>query len=246
MVMSMKKAFLPFSLQVIALFLLIISSYASARPTIKVSTFNAPFATVIKAVVREAYNRIGYDINVLHLPGERALKLSNIGAVEAELYRIAAINKIYPNLSRIPVPIFNFEVRAFSKKTNFEPDGWNSLEPYRLAALTGVKITEKNTEGMNRELVNDLHHMFTLLDSERVDLAITTRVAGNITMREMKLDNIKMLDPPVFTFPVFHFVHKSQQQLIPMLTESLTQMQNEGLIKKIINDQLHVIYSNIK
>jgi polar amino acid transport system substrate-binding protein len=219
---------------------------ALAQQTIQVSTFNSPFSAVMREVMLEAYRRAEISVQVTHYPGNRALKMSSTGAADAELYRIGAINKIYPDLIKIPVPLYFFEIRAFSKNFDFKPDGWKSLQDYKVGVLNGVKVTEKNTEGMQRESVNNLQHMFALLESERIDLALTTNVAGNITMNELNFKHIKMLTPPVYSFPVFHFVHKSNSQLVPIISTTLTEMSNQGIINRIITTELEKIYNGIE
>lgn len=219
---------------------------AFAKETIQITTFNTPFSTVIKAIVDEAYRRIGYSTQVLHLPGARALKLSGSGAVSAELYRIAAINKTYPDLVQVAVPLFNFEIRAFSKGLNFSPNSWQSLKPYKIGIMNGVKITEAHTAKMQRSIINSLHEMFTLLDNDRIDIALTTRMAGLITQKELKLDNIKMHSPAIYSFPAFHFVHKSQKHLIPLLQNALKKMAEQGQLQQIIDHELASIYNSVR
>ncbi len=219
---------------------------AIAQQTIKVATFSSPFSTVMREVMLEAYKRIDIDAQIIHLPGKRAIKLSSMGAVDAELYRMGAINKTYPDLIKVPVPLYLFEIRAFSKNFDFKPDGWQSLQNYKLGVLSGVKITAKNTEGMQKEAVNSVRHMFALLNNERIYLVLTTNIAGSIAIRELKLNNIKSLEPAVYSFPVYHFVHKNKRQLVPKLTAALTKMSNQGIINQIITTQLAVIYNGIE
>ncbi len=245
MVVKMRSVIFSFN-AIAALMLLLMSTLINAQQVIQVATFNVPFATVIREVMLEAYQRADIKAKVMYYPGNRALKMSSTGATDAELYRISSIDKLYPDLVKIPVPLYLFEIRAFSKNVDFKPDGWESMKGYKLGVINGVKITEKLTEGLQVEAVNDLQHMFALLESERIDLALTTRVAGNISLKELNFKHIKALDPPVYSFPVFHFVHKSNSYLVPILTDVLTQMSNQGRIQEIITARLEIIYNAIE
>ncbi len=241
----MKNGLLSFT-PFLALLLILMPTSAISQQTIKVATFNSPFSTVMREVMLEAYKRIDIDAQILHLPGKRALKLSSMGAVDAELYRMGFINETSPDLIKVPVPLYLFEIRAFSKNFDFKPDGWQSLQNYKVGVVSGVKITARNTEGMQKEAVNSVRHMFALLQNERIDIALTTNIAGSIAMKELKLNSIKALEPAVHSFPVYHFVHKNKRELVPKLTAALTQMKNQGVINQIITRELETIYNGIE
>ncbi len=226
--------------------LLSFSSLAVAKSNLKITTFDTPYSDVMTRIVREAYKLIGREIDVAMLPGSRAIKLSGLGAVDGELYRIGAISNGYPDLVRVDVAIANLEVRAFSHSLDFSTNGWNSLKPYRLAVMQGVKITDMHTQDMQRVMVNNFHQLFHLLSNERVDLVITTNIAGRIAIKELHLKNIKMLSPAVHNFKVYHFVHKKNRELVPLLTAALTKMKKQGRIDQIFNEEMKNVLRKYK
>ncbi len=226
----------------VSLFLLLsFSQLTAAKSNLKITTFDTPYSKILIRIVREAYSLIGREIDVAMLPGSRAIKLSGLGAVDGELYRIGAINHGYPDLVRVNVPIANLEVRAFSHSLDFPTNGWNSLKPYRLAMMQGVKITDMHTKNMQRVMVNNFHQLFSLLSKGRVDLVISTNIAGRIAIKELHLQNIKMLSPAVQSFKVYHFVHKKNRELVPLLTAALTKMKKQGRIDQIFNEEMRFV-----
>lgn len=55
--------------------------------------------TVISEVItRKAYKRIGIDVEILKVPGERALRMANSGKADGEVQRIDGISANYHNL----------------------------------------------------------------------------------------------------------------------------------------------------
>jgi hypothetical protein len=230
-----------------ALFLLIsFSPLIAAKSNLKITTFDTPYSTVMTRIIREAYKLIGREIDVAMLPGSRAIKLSGLGAVDGELYRIGEISNTYPDLVRVNVVIANLEVRAFSHTLDFIINGWSSLKPYRLAVMQGVKVTDMHTQNMQRVMVNNFHQLFNLLSNERVDLVITTNIAGRIAIKEMHLKNIKMLSPAIHNFKVYHFVHKKNRELVPLLTAALTKMKKQGRIDQIFNEEMEHVLTKYK
>lgn len=75
------------------------------------------------AVVKEAYKRIGYDMDIQWLTGKKALEKSNSGENDGELQRIDGISRKFPNLIQVPIPINFLQGSAFTVIVN-------SLAPY--------------------------------------------------------------------------------------------------------------------
>jgi len=84
---------------------------------------------ICKLVLEEAYAQLDIKVEIIPLPGERALRTSNAGKVDGELFRIANIQKRYQNLVVVPTPINVLQGIAFSKKFHPPIQGWESLKP---------------------------------------------------------------------------------------------------------------------
>jgi len=91
-----------------------------------------PAAIIAERILREAYRRIGRELEVKAMPGERSLLSANSGDTDGELYRRAGIDKAYPNLLMVPVALQQYEIVVFSKLRQFDVRGWESLRPYKL------------------------------------------------------------------------------------------------------------------
>ena len=216
---------------------LILSSQAHANEQLVFSTADSALTPVNKRIVTEAYKRIGFKIQVERLPAARALRISNKGDVDGELFRIADIVSDYPNLRMIPIPIYILEVRVFSKDVEFSVNGWESLKPYNIGIIRGVKHAELGTKGMNRHISVNYNHLFQMLDKKRVDIVVAARLSGLESLAKLNLKEIKMLDHPVATIPIYHFLHKKHERLIPKLTEVLRRMEKEGTLQKIRHEE---------
>jgi polar amino acid transport system substrate-binding protein len=67
-----------------------------------------------KKIVSSIYKRLGYDVIVNQYPAKRALKMSNSGAVDGELFRIKGMQRFYPNLRIVPTAIDTIKAQALS------------------------------------------------------------------------------------------------------------------------------------
>ena len=159
-----------------------------AQEKLKFSTMSGSMTADITAnIIKEAYKRIGIGAEIIKVPAERALSLSNSGQVDGEVFRIAGIDKKYTNLIQISVPIFIADNYLFTKHLDFTVKGWESLKPYKVGIRRGVKFAEEGTKEMDRQIVNDYHSLFTILDKlefrQRIPNVNTTGSKNHLSKR---------------------------------------------------------------
>lgn len=180
-------------------------------------------------IIREAFRRIGHQIKILHLPSERALVNANKGIDDGNFVRIAGLEKIYPNLVRVPESITAFEFAAFAKDPSIRIRDWDSLEPYNVGIITGWKILEANIVG-TRSLtkVSDPTALFKLLAGDSVDLVVFDRRQGNAFLRNHGLSGIMPLTPLLARQEMYLYLNRSHTALVPKLAEALRKMKRDG------------------
>lgn len=208
---------------------------AQEAATMQISTLSEidPATTIAERVLHEAYRRLGMSMVVVKVPGERSLFSADHGQVDGELYRKLGMERDYPNLRIVPVPLLTYEIVIFTLGTTFVVNGWDSLRPFSIGFVKGIKIIEQNTQGMKLEPTTTMRQAFLKMTLMRSDIVVANRHSGVFVLKEMKLSDVKVLEPPLATFPVFHYLHKKHEALIPKLTTVLQQMQKEKTIEKI-------------
>lgn len=208
---------------------------AQALPAMNVSTLagDDPAATVAELILREAYRRLGRKLAVHQLPGERSLVYANEGKMDGELYRKLGIDREYPNLLIVPVPLLTFELVIFTRGTSFVVNGWDSLRPYTMGFVRGNKIAQENTKGMRVEQVPTMQLAFEKMMMGRTDLVLAHRASGMAVVRSQKLEGVTVLEPPLSSFPAYHYVNRKHEALVPELTRVLRQMQADRTIERI-------------
>ncbi|MBB3118635.1 substrate-binding periplasmic protein [Pseudoduganella violacea] len=210
-------------------------SASGASKTMRVSTLLEidPATDIAEQVLREAYRRLGMNLDVVRLPAERALVSANDGMMDGELYRKIGIERDYPNLLIVPVPLLTYEIVIFTLGTSFVVNGWESLRPFTIGFIRGIKIVEQNTQGMHIEPVATMMQALQKMTMGRTDVVVGNRVSGLAMARTLKMADIRVLQPPLATFPVFHYLHKKHEALIPKLSAALQQMQKDKVIERI-------------
>jgi len=202
---------------------------------INVSTLvgNDRATAIAEHILREAYRRIGMTLVVHKLPGERTLVYANEGKMDGELYRKIGMEREYPNLVIVPVPLQTYEIVIFSRGTSFVVGGWESLRPYTLGFVRGIKIVQENTKGMRVEAVPTMPQAFEKMMMGRTDLVLGNRASGHAVIRSLSLEGVTVLEPPLASFPVYHYVNKKHEALVPELTRVLRQMEADKTIERI-------------
>ena len=193
-------------------------------------------------VLKEAYQKLGIEVVMKPLPGERALRTSNSGKVDGEVFRIANVQKRYKNLIPVPTSINVLQGMVFSHDKNVTVNGWQSLATYKIGGQVGIKFVERGTKGMNRIMVDTNEQLFKMLNAKRIDLAIAAHINGAKTISQLKLQSINILQPPVIEHKLYHYLHKKHAALVPKIDSVLTEMQRTGRIQQIRQDFLNSLW----
>ena len=192
-----------------------------------------PATRVAEQVMTEAYRRLGMQMVVHRVPGERSLRSANSGDMDGELYRKLGMEREYANLLIVPVALLTYEIVIFTLGTSFAVHGWESLRPYTIGHVKSIKIVEQNTQGMRVEVASTLRQAFLKMALGRSDLVVANHASGLAVLKELNMPDVKVLMPALATFPVFHYLNKKHAALVPQLTAVLRQMQKDKTIETI-------------
>lgn len=183
-------------------------------------------------VLKEAYAKCDVALEFKDLPAERALVSANNGVTDGEFIRVADLEREYPNLIMIPVPVAYEDIVIYTKNVEFAVEGWHSLSPYRIGFIRGFKLAEINTKGMNVESVGTIKRAFLKLDAGRNDVVVDLRSAQCV-LKDLNLSTIKALEPPLMRMVQYHYLHKRHKALAYKLEAIMTYMKQEGELKAI-------------
>lgn len=189
---------------------------------------------IAEAVLTEAYRRIGYKVEFVPLPGLRALEWANEGVTGGDVARIQGTELKYPNLIPVNVPVIRFEGVAFAKTHIRDIASWEDLRGLRIGIVRGIRYAVIGTEGMEPLKANDMTHLFTLLDRDRIHVAVAVRTAGLIEIkRHFSNSNIRIIGKPLHVSPLYHFLNERYRDLAGRLTSVLTEMTESGDMEQL-------------
>jgi polar amino acid transport system substrate-binding protein len=190
-------------------------------------------------VAAEALRRIGYRLETVQLPAERGLTNSNAGVDDGEMSRIAGLERLYPNLIRVPEKIMDWEFNAFTNKSIHINGKWSDLSPYAVAYINGWKILEKNVpDEAEITRVQNPRQLFALLHKERTDFIIYERWGGLNIIQKQKFDEMRIIMPPLAVKDMYIYLHKKHEKLVPQVARALYEMKQDGAYQRIHNQTL--------
>jgi len=199
------------------------------------STESSAASSFALPILTEAYKRLGIEFTVTKYPAKRSLISANLGKSDGEIHRISGLQKEFPNLIEIKVPIVKLEWMLYSKNYNFKVEGIKSIKPYSISTRRGIIFAERIvSKAKNHLLVNGWMQVLATLEHERVDLALIPKIAASKILQKNPM-RIYALMPPFQEFYLYHYLHKKNQNLIPKITKVLKEMEKSGEITDIWN-----------
>ena len=189
--------------------------------------------------LQTVYNEVGYDVELKRYPVKRTYVEADFDKIDGILLSTDSVLKKYKNLVVVPVPLNSVDLTVFSITKDFVVDGPSSLKNYRIGILRGYLLSDAITRDMKRQIVDDYKSLFTILKMGRVDVVIalrkeTTRfLAANPTFKP-----VKTLHPPLFSIPMYHFLNKKHDHLIPMIVPVMKRMINEKVLEEFYGPYL--------
>ncbi|MCW9048137.1 MAG: transporter substrate-binding domain-containing protein [Gammaproteobacteria bacterium] len=184
-------------------------------------------------ILVKAYKKAGINITPLFLNLQESLQRSNAGETDGEIARISAITQFSPNLKKIPISIISVEAVAFSKNTSLFINNWDDLRKHKLTIVKGAKFIETGTKNFDRNFVATLEEALLLLQSDQTEIIVIPKLASINLIYQKKYHDIKAISNPLERLKLYHFVHKKNRHLIPIITPILKDMKASGEIEFI-------------
>jgi polar amino acid transport system substrate-binding protein len=206
-----------------------------------VTPVNTVDTVISEVITREAYRRIGIDVEIKKYPGERALRIADSGKADGEVQRIDGIAAQYPNLIQVHPAINYIEGTAFTRTKTFAINGWESLRPYRLGYIRGIKFAERNTRNMNSSSVSDYRNLFKMLSNDRFEVVVSPRLNGLFQMRQLDIRDVRELKPAIMRFDLFHYLHNKHAKLVPKISAVFSEMAASGELAAIRKHVIEVL-----
>jgi polar amino acid transport system substrate-binding protein len=200
------------------LFLFLAMNQIVMAETATISVADSPLSKIVfEDKVKPAYAEIGITVDAKIVPAQRALQMSNSGKTLAENMRMAGIEKKFPNLIMVPTPVHTINWMIVTKDKKFTVDGAESIKPYKVGFVRGIKFTENITKGLNADPSPSYSIVLKKVNSGRNDIGIVPAETLKDLLKDPAFSSLSMLEPPLESIKLYHYVYKDKKDLIPQL-----------------------------
>ncbi len=202
-------------------------------------TIHSPYEAFFFRLVEEICSRNNISVERNTPPVGRSLIHVNQGIDDGDGPRIGGLSSNYPDMVCVPEPFGDFCFGAFSKAENIKIHGWSSLSGLNVAYINGWKIFDRqvNTAKSITKVKNkDL--LFRLLDANRTDVVLLTKLSGYAMIRNLNLKDIRFVEPPLAIAPNFLYLNNRHKSLAPKLAQTLKELKQDGTYKRLYHEMI--------
>jgi len=210
-------------------FLLFGSLLVQAAPVIRVVSLlqlKADHPTVL--LLQQAYRQLGLEMRLDLMPIDRAtLELNRGVLVDAALVAASSFAKFNPGLLKVPVPIYQLDLRVFSRDPTLSIRRWQDLRPYQvmfLQGMTSVALRLQQHQMQDQFEVLSMGQALQRLALGRNQLAILPKAEAEAMLSELRLEKVFMAAEPLEVMPAYHYLHPKHQHLVVPLTQVLSRL----------------------
>jgi polar amino acid transport system substrate-binding protein len=247
--LSILEIAIKITLFAICLIIGVLTAPAHAEQTLVLNTPGAaplimPDQTgALDILYKELGKRLGIKIVLQSLPAERCLINANAGIDDGDTGRVAGLENQYTNLIRVPEYTMQFKISVFTRNSKFTVAGYKSLKPYDVGIINGWKVLEQNiVDARSLSKLENGEQLFTMLDKDRINVAVTENMLGTMLVSQMKLKNITLLQPNLVEGNWYLYLHKKHEALVPKFAAALKEMKEDGTHQRIF-DTVYKRYS---
>lgn len=220
------------------LFILLIPTSLSAQTSLTFSIIeNSPPGSDVEKILEKAYAHLGFSIKFEYLPGMRSLISSGTGRSDGEAFRIKGIDKEYPDLVRIDVPILIEPIHFYvAPGKEFPVYGWQSFpDDYVLGYRRGVQFVEKAIaqHKIRSAANNNEAYILKQLDAGYITAAIGRLDRFEALASKYPSVHIVRLDPAVEIVTLYHYLHKRHLDLVPEITRVLSDIVKQNSASQV-------------
>lgn len=189
-----------------------------------------------ESILQELYQPLGIDISILQLPSARSLLYVNEGNADAELARVAGIDQQFAQLVPVEVPLLKLYLIAVARTDDISIERMQQARGGRVAIRLGTKYIEQYTAGWGVIQVDSIAQQLNLLVNKRVDYALIEGIKAELLLADISAE--PLFQKTLETVPMFHYLHKKHQHLLPELANRMQYLRDSGRIDALIEQFL--------
>jgi ABC-type amino acid transport substrate-binding protein len=200
----------------------------SAEPqTLTIGTQERLLASIAPEMalsLQETAAAIGITIEFINLPNKRSLLMAAQGDVDGDFFRHPVIESSFPTLRRVDVPLAHFDYQVWVHNDQTCMSDLSALSQLKPIGVRGVKYFESHVFPLSQvgyEEVEEFTQAFRMLSLGRADYTVQDKSVIELFSQQTKIQLKPCLNEPLFSMPLYLYLHESHQNLIATLEQAL-------------------------
>lgn len=212
-----------------------LSVLTSSRPPLTDAPMRKGF---LNEIAREAFGRLGIQIEMHIVPVERALINVNAGLDDVDMLHIAGQEQHYPNIIRVPESVLDNEFVAYARRPDIRIRRWEDLKPYAVGYPANWRAFEDHVPAVKEVTrTSSPTGLLPLMDKGRIDVILLSRRLG-VVMHYESRHGLILQEPPLLVQPSYIYLNKKHAALAPQLAQALRRMKADGTFGRIYDATL--------
>jgi len=193
-----------------------------------------PEQAVGQKILSDIFSKAGFTVDFEAMPGLRAKALSNTGEKDGETARIFGYGASAPTMVRVATPYYYLESAVYIRKASkVSIKTKDDLKNYKIGIIRGVQHTIDLTAGLsNVTVVDNSEALFKMLNSERFDVALTSKIDGDMQIQLLKLTNIDFLIS-LAKLDLFVYLNEKNKGLVSKIDGKILELSRNGDLEKM-------------
>lgn len=191
-----------------------------------------------RIVLPQIYKKIGIEVSITPLPGNRAQLLATSGDKDGEIMRIWTYGENNSSVIRVPTPYYSLETMAFIlKDSGIKISKKDDLKNYRIGKVRGVKHTDNISKDIPEIQICDVRNTknaMQMLSIGRVDIVLTNTADGLLVIERNGLEDIIPISQPLAVLDLYNYIHKSKAHIVPRVDKVIEELKTNGELAEMI------------
>lgn len=179
-------------------------------------------------LLRAAYARLGYRMELVQLPAARSVREVADGFLDGELARAESPALQQAGLIRVPAPVAEISASAFVHDANLPISDYASLLPYQIDTLFGLPLLEQRLAKHRLEKVGTMEQALRRVATGRTQVAVLPTKEGRDVLAKLALSGVSVIEPPLEVVPLHHYLNVRHRALAEPLAEAISELRRAG------------------
>lgn len=197
----------------------------AAPHTLQIATSlsQSALSTQIEQQLRQAYSRLGYQMQLVRLPAGRSLQMTDRGLYDGELFRIDGVQHEFSQLRQVPVQLATIELLAFvrAEQQNTLRD-WVLMKNIRVGFVRGFRLASQLQYAGHPVPVTTLEQAVGMLIQGKIDVLLEDQLSVlSVLPAKTGLAGITVLPGTLARAGLYHYLHQRHSALVQPLATVL-------------------------